>query len=149
MNTIDNVSMKDATFYINEKKRTVTCVIDHTHSRFVDFVEEMIPYSSPSWLFNYRDQKKLEMPNKFVGIATCGENDEFSEEIGKKIAFSRAKDNLNRSFFKRADYFIKYIDSYLDTAIDKINRYGECLEKSTNHRHEAIEKLIGQEETND
>ena len=83
------------------------------------------------------------MPNRFVGIATCNPEDKFSIEAGKLIAFSKAKDKIHKSFFKRANIYVNTIDNWLNQAIDNINHYGEKIEINTARRHTKIAELVG------
>ena len=86
------------------------------------------------------------MPRRFVGIATCDPNDEFSVEAGKLIAFSKAKDKVQTSFFKRADLYVNTLDNWLQDAVEAINNYGKKLTENTKRRHQKIAELIGEPE---
>ena len=144
-----NITADDAIFYVNEKNRTVTCVIEKTQFLLIEFINSEIRLFPGINIFNsYNDKlyEKIIMPNKFVGVATCSENDEWNVEIGKLIAFSRAKDNLLKSFFKRANTYIHYINNALDEAIDIFNKLGEKLTENCAHRHAYINELLGPEE---
>ena len=141
-----NVSKENATFFVYPEKRKVVCVIDNTELMFIDFIESNLPIktSCRGWWGDIKFEKKLKMPKHFIGIATCGQNDEWNEETGKIIAFSRAKDNLNRSFFKRANTYINTIDDWLTQAVEKINAYGDKVTINTDRRHERIDEILGE-----
>ena len=141
-----NISKENATFYVNPEKRKVVCIIDNTKMMFLDFIEANLPiktYCNSIW-GNSKFENKLLMPRQFMGIATCSPDDEWNEETGKIIAFSRAKDNLNRSFFKRANTYVNTIDDWLSQAVEKINAYGDKVTINTDRRHERIDELLGE-----
>ena len=86
------------------------------------------------------------MQNKFVGFYTCGPDDVWDEDIGKLIAFDRMKDNLNKSFFKRANTFVSEMEKRLDIFCDVVNLYGERLEHNTLRRKALIESILDEAE---
>lgn len=145
-----NITKDKAQFIVNEDARKVVCIIDHTSHLFLDYAEKNLkirPNCDNIWDGNGpRLYPKLKMPNKFVGIASCNPEDEFSVETGKLIAFTRAKDKIQNSFFKRANLYINTIDSWLNQAMDSINSYGKKLEINTERRHKKIASLIGEPE---
>ena len=140
-----NIKPSDATYFINEEKKVVVCTVDKTKYLFINFVTENFRI----WSSNICDDAslwyKLEMPNKFTGVARCSENDEWNPETGKLIAFSRMKDNLNKSFFKRANTYVNFLDRAADEAADVLGKIGEKLSVNTEHRHNLINSLIGEE----
>jgi len=140
-----NISKKDARFIVNKDKKKVVCIIEDTNKCFIKFVDENLPiksYCNDYW-HPSRLENKLFMPNKFIGVATCSDDDEWNEETGKLIAFSRAKDNLNKAFFKRAKAYIDTLDDWLSDAVEQINGFGEKVEINTNRRHNRINELLG------
>lgn len=145
-----NITKDNARFIVNEDARKVVCIIDQTSHLFLDYAEKNLkipPDCDILWGGNSRLYPKLKMPNKFVGIASCNPEDEFSVETGKLIAFSRAKDKIHNSFFKRANTYINTLDDWLNQAAESINRYGDKIEINTNRRHQKIISLIGVPET--
>ena len=88
------------------------------------------------------------MPPRFVGIATCSPNDEWNEEIGRLIAFNRAKDKYNRSFFKHANNLMEEMDNYLNHVEDCFNNYGRKLSEGAAKRKERIDKYFNKTEEN-
>ena len=83
------------------------------------------------------------MPNKFIGVAHCGKNDEWNEDIGCTIAFSRAKDALLKSFWKRVETYFETLGKWYDEALDMANRLGEKFDINMEKRHAYIEELVG------
>ena len=144
-----NVRPSDCKFIVNEEKKTVVCVYEGCENDFIDFINcncKLEPFKmlfAEKPLFDFH--QKMKMPNRFIGVAKCGENDEWDESVGRLIAFSRMKDNLNRSFFKRANTFFYIVDKWLDESAELINEIGNKLEVNQMRRHEHIENLIGKE----
>lgn len=146
-----NITPDKCRFIINEKNRTVTCILEHTKYMFMDFARENFniqPFHASDFAPVLNLSKRCIMPNRFYGTATCSEDDEWNVEYGKVIAFSRMKDKLNRSFFKRCHTFINTLDQWLDDAVYIINQVGDKLSFNAEKRHDYIESLIGPEEKN-
>lgn len=142
-----NITPKDAKFFVDEKNHIVTCVIEDTKYLFSRFCNKNFKINPDTLLWYNEDfTKNLEMPNRFVGQARCSENDEWNVETGKLIAFSRAKDNLNKSFFKRANTYINTLDKWIDDAAVLLNQVGDKLSINTEHRHKLITSIVGEKE---
>ena len=80
------------------------------------------------------------MPRYFTGKAVCAPEDKWDEELGKKIAFARAKEKCYDSFFKRANLFVHTVTKRLGDAIDIFNNFGDKISAS----REALEDSINQ-----
>lgn len=149
-----NVRPEDCRYIVNEDKRKVICLIENTENMFIAFANNNLeipcdcyntvwtPVKNSSKHF-YR---KLRMPKRFWGIATCAENDEWDVEKGKLLAFSKAKDKLNTSFFKRANFYINTLDRSLNRATTLLNNFGNKLTASSIHRHEKLAEMLGENE---
>lgn len=142
-----NVKPSDCRFVVNKDKRTVVCIYDNCEDTFINFITEncQLDLSFSPW-DNPLLEKRIKMPNRFIGITTCSMEDEWDEEVGRLIAFSRMKDKLNRSFFKRANTFFQTVDKWLDETAMIVNEVGEKLEINQERRHKHIEKIIGKKE---
>lgn len=144
-----NITKDKARFIVNEDARKVVCIIDRTSDLFLDYADQnlkIVPYCDNIWWSgnSSRLYHKLKMPNKFIGIASCNPEDEFSVETGKLIAFSRAKDKIHNSFFKRANTYVNTIDGWLTDAVESINSYGAKIELNTKRRHNKIASIVGE-----
>ena len=137
---MNGIKMNDCRFYVDEAARTVVCVIPNTRMMVRDFIYEHFDWSdvSMSDALCYRMRNKIDMPHSFMGKAVCASEDEWNEELGKKIAFSRAKDKCYKSFFKRANTFVQTIDLRLGDMIEMFNDFGIKLE----NKREALQKQI-------
>lgn len=144
-----NITRENAHFVVNEEKRKVICIFENTKNMFLDYIEDNLSFD-PIYFDSSQKRNalysKLRMPNRFIGIATCSPNDEFSPEIGKLIAYSRAKDKIHQSFFKRANTYVDSIDELLARDVENINRYGAKIEHNTAKRHDTINYVIGEPE---
>ena len=148
-----NVKPSDCRYIVNEEKRTIVCLIEHTDCMFIHFAENNfdIPWNcmADPWCpkpMNKLFYKKFYMPKRFWGIATCAEDDEWDVEKGKFLAFSRAKDKLNKSFFKRANFYINTFDKSIDRAVEILNNLGDKLTTNTERRHLRLTELFGENE---
>lgn len=143
-----SIRKEDVKYVVNPEEKKVIAYIEGTGDMFINFAFE----NYPMLMFNWRDtafQQKLLMPNKFIGIATCGPDDVWDENVGRLIAFDRMKDNLNKSFFKRANTFVAEMEKRLDIFCERVNGYGEKLEINMNRRKSVIAKVLGDEATED
>lgn len=141
-----SIRKEDVTYVVRPEQKKVIAYIEGTQWMFTDFVNENYP-SAPIFWCDEPLEEKLKMPNKFIGVATCGPDDVWDENIGRLIAFDRMKDNLNKSFFKRANTFVAEMEKRLDIFCDRVNGYGVKLEANMNRRKEIIKKILGEEET--
>ena len=148
------VTMEDATFYVQEDKGKVVCVIPNTQGMARRFLENNSKIS-PECDYNYELQnydrgsklyKELKMPNRFVGIASCAEGDTFDENLGRTIAFHKAKDKLYKSMFKKFNMFVNEIDSYIDELTTVINSFGAKLSENSARREKYIQAMLGPDE---
>lgn len=142
-----NISSKDCKYIVDKNKRKVICIIDNTSDMFVDFMFRnfRVFFSDNGFWGSKHFENKLRMPRRFVGVATCSDTDEWNEETGRLLAYSRAKDNLNKSFFKRANLYVNTIDKEIDRATETLNILGQKLTNNTARRHEKIASLVGED----
>ena len=146
---MNGIKMSDCKFYVNEAERTVICVIPRRIKRgdyFTDTEDMLIDFINDN--FNFADvdisdavwlhRETYRMPKSFMGKAVCAKEDEWDEELGKMIAFSRAKDKCYRSFFKRANVLVNTIDRRLNDMMTMLNEMGDKL----NDKREKLEHMI-------
>ena len=137
----------DCKFIINEQNHKVICILEHTNDLFLNFIKHHSHFPL-EWdcVGNLLLTKKLRMPDRFVAVATCSKDDEWNEELGRKIAFMRLKYKVNKSFFKRANTYISTLDRWLDDIAIIFNELGAKLEDNHQHMHEHIDKLLNVEQ---
>ena len=136
---MSGIKMSDCKFYVNEVERTVVCVIPNTKNMLNDFISDNFSFND----FDieeaiYVSCRSYRMPKSFMGKAVCAESDEWNEELGRMIAFSRAKDKCYRSFFKRANALVNTIDRRLNDMMTMFNEMGDKL----NDKREKLEHMI-------
>lgn len=149
---MNGIKMSNCKFYVDEKARTVVCVIPNklgedkfTKNMVADFIEDNFRFNDIDMLFclDYSWQEKnLEMPHSFTGKAVCAPEDEWDEELGRMIAFSRAKDKCYKSFFKRANRLVQTLDRRLGDMITMFNDFGMKLEDKREALQAKIEERI-------
>ena len=146
---MNGIKMSDCKFYVNEAERTVICVIPKRITRgdyYTDTEDMLMDFITDN--FNFADvdigeaifmsRKLYRMPKSFMGKAVCAKDDEWDEELGKMIAFSRAKDKCYRSFFKRANVLVNAVDRRLNDMMTMFNEMGDKL----NEKREKLEHMI-------
>ena len=135
---MNGIKMSDCKFYVNKDERVVVCVIPDTSEMLDDFVRENFRFNDLDMHFMVNNYKMLSMPKSFIGKAVCSADDEWDEELGRMIAFSRAKDKFYRSFFKRANNFINAVDRRLGDMITSFNDLGAKV----SDKKEKLEHMI-------
>lgn len=142
------IKMSDCRFYINEDEKIIVCVIPNTSHMLFDFIWDN---------FNWNDitisdamerslRQKIKMPNSFVGKAKCYGEDNWDVELGKMIAFSKAKDKCYKSFFKRANTLVQTLDRRLGDMIEAFNNFGVLLEDKRDNLQQRIDECLGVED---
>lgn len=142
---MSGIKMSDCRFYVNEAERVVVCVIPNTSHMVMDFIWDNFNWAdiNMSDAIDYRLRKEIRMPNSFMGKAICAPEDEWNEELGKMIAFSKAKDKCYKSFFKRANTFVQMVDQRLGNMIESFNNFGMKLENKREALQSQIDEMIG------
>ena len=152
---MNGIKMSDCKFYVDEENRTVICVIPKivndnlsTANALVSFISENCEFSDISFwdALNYKSVKELSLPESFRGKAVCAPDDEWDVETGKLIAFSRAKEKFYKSFFKRANIFVRMIDKRLEQTINAFNDFGMQVQVNSDTLQAQIDDKLGTEE---
>ena len=141
------IKMSDCKFYVDETARKVICVIPNTKFMVWNYVNEHFDWNdfSVSLAANFRTLK-LDMPSSFRGIAVCNPEDEWNPELGRLIAFSKAKDKCYKSFFKRANALVQAIDRRLGDMINDFNDFGMKLSEKRDQITDEIDSMMNKEE---
>lgn len=146
------VRKEDVVYIVDEKNRKVVAYVEGTKYELIEFINENKGIL-PDEPFLNRDHKKfyeaLYLPNKFIGIATCGPNDEWNPEVGKLIAYHRMKTNMSKSFFKHAETYYREMLKKIEDTVDKINDYGKKLSVNYDRRVDKINEILGEVEENE
>ena len=143
---MNGIKMSDCRFYVNEDARTVVCVIPNTRRMVSDFIKQHFSFGDIDFWYALEDVDRVRMPQSFMGKAVCASEDEWDEETGRMIAFSRAKDKCYKSFFKRANKFVQAVDTRLGDMISMFNDFGMKLENKRENLQEQINERIGVKE---
>lgn len=137
------IKMKDCRFYVNKDARMVVCVIPNTRDMMLDFICQYFRFSDVDFWSStqFHLDRRLALPHSFSGKAICAPEDEWNEETGKLIAFSKARDKCYKSFYRRANMFAQVIDARLGDIIERFNDFGIKLEKTRSGMNQKIEEL--------
>ena len=140
-----NIKKDDCKFIVKPEDRMVICVIDGDNIRHMlsNFVEDF-DFPDLEVYMPYPAARKLLMPNSFMGKAVCAPEDEWNEEVGRKIAYSRAKHKLYMSFFKRANLYVQTIDRRLNDIMNQFNEMGEALSENQDRLEEELKPYLGE-----
>ena len=112
------ISKDKCKFYVNEKKRRVVCVLPINKYMISMYLDDIMP----DHLYLNGIPK---LNDRFIGVAKCHEEDTWDEEVGKLIAYGKAKAAFCRAFFNAINNYFNTIDKELDTLIDSCNMIGE------------------------
>jgi len=110
------LSMTEPMYYINEKKRTVTCKLNG----FLDG-----PVEGNCWL----TMGDINFPHKQYETTTtayCHENDRFDIERGKRIALSKAENELYNQAALEVSSVMDKIDFLREACKDFFNKALKC-----------------------
>ena len=136
-----NIKQKDCSYIIDPEKRKVYCNLN------VDpfCVWNFITYNGYP-LFSKKDRDRIMMPYSFTGTATCAPEDNWDVEVGKTIAFNRAKVKFCKSFFKRASYLVSCYDKRLDDIVDLFNDFGQRVTRNNEKRERRLAPYLMRDE---
>ena len=131
-------------YFTDKEKGIVIARINDCKKDFISFLidscdQNMLAFRTP---FSDKEYEQLLMPNSFVGISRLGENDIWDEELGKQIAYQRAKQKRDASFFKRANIVVRLYERELDKLCNLFDAYGTRLSKNTSYRENKIMEKI-------
>ena len=133
-------------YIVKKDERVVVCVINGTKRYFSDYINTRLHQQDylNSYMVCIKD--KYGLKNSYSGIARCAPGDEWNEELGRKIAFNKAKEKLNNAFFKRAKTYVNEVDNEFNQLIGIINNYGARLAVDAYTRSKEIDSLLGKKE---
>lgn len=80
-------------YFVNKKRRTVIAVLGNTANDEMNSIYR----KSGGVYIPWEVEEAAKMPRSFRVEVVCAPEDEFSEEVGKKIAKKRVLDNYDRS----------------------------------------------------
>lgn len=121
-------------FVVNKEKKTVVCILECSMNL------NRFPDGGDCFYYSHLSNNRPFFEVK--GIARCSENDTFSEEIGKRVAESKAK---KLAFIKAKEFYGKLLWHY-----SKVCAF--LAEVSSNCAHAAVKehnRIINEEYLND
>lgn len=126
-------------YFVNKENGIVVARINDCSQDFLEFFLDakriLLPVSD-------KESHQFLMPNSFVGIARLGDGDVWDEELGKQIAYQRAKQKRDQSFFKRANMMMRWIERELDRLCDVFDAYGKRLSNNMEYRENKIMEKV-------
>ena len=132
-----HIDMKDCKFILKPDERRIVCIYYTDPEILIDYLNHNCNVYT-----DYKEYNILKMRHYYTGIATCAPEDEWNEELGRKIAFSKAKDKCYKSFFKRANTIVQTIDCRLGDMIEMFNDFGLKLENKRQALQDQIDAVV-------
>lgn len=131
-------------YFVNKEKGIVVARINNCKRDFISFFFDYCNQNELAYhpSFSDKEYNQLLMPNSFVGVAQLGENDIWDEELGKQIAYQRAKQKRDASFFKRANMAVRLYERELDKLCNSFDAYGKRLSNNNEYREKKIAEKI-------
>lgn len=132
----NRVKITKASYIVNPEKKVVVCVLEcdmqlQKHPAWIDIYPKMwanLPLVDLCGTFKVR------------AIARCNEEDAFNEEVGKRIAESRAKGEA----FATAAKVYREIEKYFLNCAALVNESVEACEQTVKVEEAHVELLIGE-----
>lgn len=122
-------SIENFKFYVNEKKRMVTCVLNYYYTmdhRVESFVGNL---NKDFWPYK---------PFTSVGVAKCDKDDVFDVNIGKKVAQAKAESQMYKD---AADYMINTLAKFETHVGSDIVDFLDKADRTIAHNDEYIRKF--------
>ena len=122
--------MYETKYYVNNDKRTVVCVLTCGEFSAMEFIEnggDFAPFV-----------RKAIMPTKFIGKAKCAPGDTFDENVGKTLAFTRAKTKFDKSLINGVRMLtIKQYEVYMRS----MRRLDDYVRKAIKHQQNRLDEV--------
>lgn len=131
------IRIEDCTFVVNEEKRTVVCYYEGCRKMVYHTIRDTPFHEIYRYIYEHYPEMAY-MKDRYAGVAKCAPDDEWDEEIGRHIAFYRLCDKVMRSYFKRMNFFVNYVDRELNDFMYHLNDFGEKLTQVQNTRENWI-----------
>lgn len=108
-------------FYVNEKKRTVVCVLEG----FLNVPE----YRNGVWV----DNKYF----KAYGVAKCSPEDTFDAERGKRIAMAKAENQIYLDALRHIEPYVNNMNDVISAFV----KFNEKVYRTCAHNEDYIDRL--------
>lgn len=129
-------------YVVLPEMRMVKCFLTDTQNIANDTLLDVDGDIATSEVYHPR----YKMPNQYLGVAHCNPNDEWNPELGKQIAYNKARAKLDRSLFKRLQLYVNRCDKHYNDVVNSINVLGRRLSQSNVHRMERIEAALREQD---
>lgn len=129
-------------YVVLPEMRMVKCFLTDTQNIANDTLLDVDENMATSEVYHPR----YKMPNQYLGVAHCNPNDEWNPELGKQIAYNKARAKLDRSLFKRLQLYVDRCDKHYNDVVNSINVLGRRLSQSHDHRTERIETALKEQD---
>ena len=107
-------------YIINKEKRTIVCLLEDCERMLWQDACKHFPMIVLGW--GYTPDITLE--KTYRGVAKCNPNDEWDEELGKKLACDRAYNALRTEYKLKAKKFINCLNSHISAYETSLSNRG-------------------------
>lgn len=105
-------------FFVDRENKVVVATIIGCRYDAIDKINSLISNVSSYEYLDVYFKSKLLMNDTYKAVAKCDDEDEFDEEIGKKIAMDKLTERYHKSLNNRIVKFIEMFDKVLDESVD-------------------------------
>lgn len=122
---------------VNKKDRQIKVGLTDCKNDFINFLREI---DETGTLAIYATVSGTGfMKNNFIGVSKCHENDKWDENYGEMLAYHKAREKRDKSFFNAANRFANSIAEKINDSFNRIDTYGEKLYSNSKYRRNKIE----------
>ena len=111
-------------YVVDKKNRVVIATIDDCRWDAVDKINKKFIHQATSKMEILPLSSDMLMPNRFKAVARCCPEDEWDENVGKRLACERLTEKYEKSLNRRMARFM--VD--MDKVIDEMSKYLEGKE---------------------
>lgn len=132
-----HIDMKDCKFILKPDERRIVCIYYTDPEILIDYLNHNCNVYT-----DYKEYNILKMRHYYTGIATCAPEDEWNEDTGKLIAFSKMKKKFCTSVFRRFNRFFDKRDIEINRATEICDRMGEKWNRQVDTLDKEIENRL-------
>ena len=132
-----HIDMKDCKFILKPDERRIVCIYYIDPEILIDYLNHNCNVYT-----DYKEYDILKMRHYYTGIATCAPDDEWNEDTGKLIAFTKMKKKFCTSVFRRINRFFDKRDTEINRAAETCDRMGEKWNRQIDTLDKEIENRL-------
>lgn len=135
-----NISKNNCQFILKPEERKTICILAIPPNLLERYIRELNTKMPIIWTTNI--VKLLQISLQYTGIATCSEEDEWDDEVGKDVAYIKAKQAFAADFISHAYSFFNFFTSAIQTMKDNCDALNEEWNKNLAFNIISVEKKL-------